>query len=116
MSVLSPTDLPEPVAPAMSRCGILARSTRCVSPSMVLPMGTGSAIAPPRPASRNFFFSSVERSRTISRERFGISTPMELLPGIGAMMRMPAAASAIARSFSSAVMRLILTPAAGVSS
>ena len=32
------------------------------------------------------------------------------------MMRMPGAASAIARSSSSAVMRLILTPGAGVSS
>ena len=116
MRALTPTDLPEPVAPATRRCGILARSSTNTPPSMVFPMGTGRAIFPARAASRNVAVARSWRSRTISRVRFGISTPMELLPGIGAMMRMPGAASAIARSSSSAVIRLILTPGAGVSS
>ncbi len=116
MIALRPTDLPDPVAPAMSRWGVLARSSMNTSPSMVFPMGAGRAILPARAASRKVAVESICLKRTISRVRFGISTPMALLPGIGAMMRMPGAASAIARSSSSAVMRLILTPGAGVSS
>ena len=36
------TDLPEPVVPATSRCGILARSTMTGSPPMVLPSAMAS--------------------------------------------------------------------------
>ncbi|MNH46156.1 hypothetical protein D3C85_1867220 [compost metagenome] len=35
--VLTPTDLPEPVVPATSRCGILARFTTTGSPAMSWP-------------------------------------------------------------------------------
>ena len=69
------------------------------SPSIVFPMATGSAMAFDAPgpfpsrrlASLNFLVASICRRRTSSRERFGISTPMAVLPGIGAMMRMPEA-------------------------
>ena len=40
--VLIATDLPEPVVPAISRCGIRARSTTTGSPPMVLPRQSGS--------------------------------------------------------------------------
>ena len=42
--VLIATDLPEPVVPAMSRCGMRARSTTTGSPPMVLPRQSGSLI------------------------------------------------------------------------
>ena len=38
--VFRPTDLPEPVVPATSKCGILARSATTGSPPMVLPSTT----------------------------------------------------------------------------
>ena len=40
--VLRPTDLPEPVVPATSKWGILARSAITGSPPMVLPSATDS--------------------------------------------------------------------------
>ena len=40
--VLMATDLPEPVVPAISRCGMRARSTMTGSPPMVLPRQSGS--------------------------------------------------------------------------
>ena len=40
--VLMATDLPEPVVPAISRCGMRARSTITGSPPMVLPRQSGS--------------------------------------------------------------------------
>ena len=42
---LSPTDFPCPVAPATSRCGILARSNMNTSLVMVFPMAQGSSMA-----------------------------------------------------------------------
>ena len=41
---LTVQDIPEPVAPAMSRCGILARSATTTFPSRSLPNAMGSAI------------------------------------------------------------------------
>ena len=43
MKALTPTDLPEPVVPATSRCGMRARSTTSGSPLIDLPSATGSA-------------------------------------------------------------------------
>ena len=43
MMVFTQTDLPEPVAPAMSRCGIFARSAMTGFPSRSLPSAMGSA-------------------------------------------------------------------------
>ena len=46
MIVLMHTDLPEPVAPAISRCGIFARLHRIGAPAMSLPsaMPSGEVI------------------------------------------------------------------------
>lgn len=83
-------DLPAPVAPATRMCGIFARLAITVWPSTSLPMPTISGC-----------MSSAavrERSRsprlTISRSRFGISTPTADLPGIGLMIRTSALATA----------------------
>ena len=40
--VLIATDLPEPVVPAISMCGVRARSMMTGSPPMVLPRQSGS--------------------------------------------------------------------------
>ncbi len=75
-------DLPEPVDPATSRWGILARFATTKPPSTSLPspmvMGcTLFVLAPER---------STSPKETISRSLFGISTPIALLPGIGERM------------------------------
>ena len=74
------TDLPEPVAPAIIPWGIFLRSSV-----------TGFPVKPsPRTASNGdveFINSSVpitSEMRTGLVFRFGISIPIELLPGIGA--------------------------------
>ena len=41
---LRPTDLPDPVVPATSKCGIGARSAMTGSPAMFLPRISGSAM------------------------------------------------------------------------
>ena len=38
----TPTDLPDPVVPAISKCGILAKSATTGKPAMSLPMATVS--------------------------------------------------------------------------
>ena len=40
--VLMATDFPEPVVPAISRCGMRARSTSTDSPPIALPRQSGS--------------------------------------------------------------------------
>ncbi len=107
--VLSPTDLPCPVAPAMSRWGILARSAMNTSLVMVFPKAMGRSIS----LFRNF---SVERRAligTISFFLFGTSIPMVPLPGIGAMIRIPRAARLRAMSSSRFLILEMRTPASG---
>ena len=41
--VFKPTDLPEPVVPATSKCGMAARSAMIGSPAISLPRMIGSA-------------------------------------------------------------------------
>ena len=55
----------------------------------------------------------VSRIGTILGTELGISMPMEPLPGIGAMIRMPMAATLSAMSSSRFFILLILTPTAG---
>ncbi len=45
--VLIATDLPEPVVPAINRCGMRVRSTITGSPPIVLPRQSGSFAAVP---------------------------------------------------------------------
>ena len=72
-TVLIKTLLPLPVAPAISRCGILARSSTTVSPPLPLPRTMGSfALA------RSLWNSSLSitlRSVTSAGVGFGTSMP-----------------------------------------
>ena len=110
--VLRPTDLPEPVVPAMRRCGIRWRSTQYGTPSMFLPRPSGRN----PPAEANASDSSRSRSQTVARSLFGTSMPTTPLPGIGAMMRIRVALSAIVSSLSRFSMRASFTPATGENS
>ena len=109
MSALTMTLLPEPVAPAMSRCGILARSTAWAVPATSRPRANVSV----EPDALKSTSSRIRRRATTLKSLFGISMPTALLPGIGASIRSERAARAIARSSDSASIRLTLTSGAG---
>src|SRR3989344_1026714 len=89
------TDFPEPVAPAIRRCGILFKFPKCGLPVMSRPIEIkrGSFEL------RNSSVSRRELNPTVVRELLGISIPTKDLPGIGASMRMGCAASARDKSF-----------------
>ncbi len=87
---LMPLDLPAPVAPAMSMCGVDARSRNTAFPAMSLPIATSSVLEAD-------CASADERrspSATSCRWWFGTSTPIAERPGIGARMRTSVAAIA----------------------
>ena len=90
--VLMHPDFPEPVVPAISRCGIRARSVQTGAPEMSFPSQTASGLAP---AGRS---SKMSPSVTRFGVRFGSSTPTACLPGIGARIRISVVASAYERS------------------
>ena len=89
------TLLPEPVAPAISRWGISARSTAIGWPDTSSPraMASGEMIA------LNALDSITPRSDTRETDSLGTSRPTTDRPGTGASMRMGEAARARARSF-----------------
>jgi hypothetical protein len=103
-------DLPEPVVPAISRCGMRARSVQTALPEMSLPSQTLSGLAV---AGRS---SKMSPSVTIRGLRFGTSTPTACLPGIGARMRISVVASAYERSSLRAATLLTFVPGASWSS
>ena len=112
MIVLMHTDLPEPVAPAMSTCGIFAMSATTGAPEIPLPSATAVG-----DFSRIISgLSSTSRRETVSIFSFGISMPTAGLPGIGASMRTPSAAMFSAMSSTRFTMRETFTPGAGCSS
>ena len=107
MIELMQTLLPLPVAPAMRRCGIFARSAATGSPETPLP----SAIAS---FEREFALLKAVLSITLRMATsevvvFGTSMPTTGFPGTGASMRIVGAASARARSFAKLVMRFTRT-------
>ena len=81
-------DLPEPVVPAISRCGMRARSVQTELPEMSLPSQTLSGLAVPGRSSK------MSPRVTMRGLRFGTSTPTACLPGIGARIRISVVASA----------------------
>ena len=87
---LTKLDLPEPVEPATSRCGIFARFHEMYSPSMSLP----SAITSGWWSRRVDGSVSTSARRTISRSVLGTSMPTADLPGIGASIRTLSVATA----------------------
>ncbi len=103
------TDLPEPVVPATSTCGALARSITYGIPSMSLP----SAIVSLLLARWNTSCSTISLRNTVSRSRFGTSMPTTPLPGMGATMRTRIASIAIARSSASEAIFDTLMPGPG---
>ncbi len=103
-------DLPEPVVPAMSRCGMRERSVQTALPEMSLPSQTLSGLAA---CGRS---SKTSPSVTRFGEALGTSTPTACLPGIGARMRISVVASAYERSSFSAATFATFVPGASCSS
>ncbi len=112
ISALTMTLLPEPVAPAIRRCGIFARSAARAWPATSRPSAKAmrDGIAATSGSSR------IRRMATTLKSMFGISIPTTDLPGMGASIRMVRAASAIARSSASPSIRLTLTDGSGSTS
>ena len=105
----TPTDFPEPVVPATSRCGIFARSATIGWPE----------ISCPRASVNGDFDSSktVDESTslklTISLSSLGISMPTTDLPGITSTTRTLITDKERARSLAKLEMRDTLMPGAG---
>ena len=110
-SALRQPDLPEPVVPAISRCGMRARSVQTAAPEMSLPSQTET-----RARRRRQVGSKMSPSVTRFGERFGSSTPTACLPGIGARIRISVVASAYERSSFSAATFATFVPGASWSS
>jgi len=106
---LSPTLFPVPVAPAMSRCGILSILVATGWPRRSLPS--------PRVRREsdwtNSFEETISRRLTISRCSLGISMPTTSRPGMGATIRMEMADNARAKSSERPTIFDSLIPGAG---
>ena len=107
MMVLMQTLLPEPVAPAISTWGILARSATTGRPRTSRPSAIGSALF--SSALRYSLDSSRPRKATTLVSPFGTSMPITGRPGTGASTRIDGAESASARSLARRVMRFTRT-------
>ncbi len=112
IKVLMQTDLPEPVAPAISMWGILAMSDTTAFPAMSLP--TAKAILEGK--SWNSLLSRRSRSATAMVSLLGTSMPIAAFPGIGASIRMSVAARCILISSDSPTIFETFTPCSGCSS
>ena len=106
----TPTDLPEPVVPATSRWGILARLATMGLPPISFPRANVSG----EEDSVNTLAPSTSLRRTISRSSLGISMPTTDLPGITSTTRTLSTARDRARSFARLEILLTLTPGAGL--
>ena len=104
----TPTDLPEPVVPATSKCGILAKSTTTGLPEISAP----NTIVNGDEADWNDSPSITSLNRTISRFLLGNSRPITDLPGITSTTRTEIADMARAKSLDKVVILLTLTPGA----
>ena len=104
------TDLPEPVAPAISICGIFAISAIIVFPAISLP--TPNDIADW--LSLNSLDSTSSLKYTLPASLLGTSIPIAALPGIGASILMSARLSLI--SSDKETILLTLTPCSGCNS
>ena len=109
---LTQTLLPEPVAPATRRCGILARLAAIEAPETSRPRAKVRGLV----AASMFVSSTSGRKPTTSLTAFGISMPTTSLPGIGASIRIERADRAIARSSARASIRETLTWCSGLTS
>ena len=108
---MRPTDLPDPVVPATSKCGMAARSATMGSPAISLPRMIGRLPL----ASAKAAQAASSLKLTICRSALGNSIPITVLPGMGETRALIAL---ILRAISSArpTTRLALMPGAGSSS
>ena len=106
------TDFPEPVVPAIKRCGIFDKSKVAISPDVVLPTARANFDS----AEANFSELIMDLKYTISGLRLGISIPTEDFPGIGAITLTRLASITLAKSSDKATNLLTLTPSAGSTS
>ena len=105
------TLLPDPVDPAISRCGMASRAAALMRPLMSLPSGMVRCECD----CENSSLSSIWRRAMSSRRVFGTSMPTVGLPGMRSI-RMDSACSPRQRSSVRLVMRLYLMPASGLNS
>ena len=110
--VLMQTDLPEPVAPAISIWGIFAISVVTIFPAISFP----TAKARFDGNSLNSLDSSKSRSATAEFSLFGTSIPTAALPGIGASIRISVAARFSLISSARPTILLTFTPCSGCNS
>ena len=103
------TDLPEPVVPAIKRCGILAKFATTALPEISLPTANVSGSV----AFFHSLLSITPRSRTSADFAFGNSTPTERVPGIGASILILSTARFNANSLSRAKIFDKFTPCGG---
>ena len=96
------TDLPEPVEPAISKCGILDKSASIGLPIISLPKAMFNLPSP--------LVKSISLILTALTDEFGISIPIVFLPGIGAWILTSLAAIARAISLLMLVIRFTLVP------
>ena len=78
MIVFMQTDFPEPVVPAISRCGMDVRSPIIGVPEILFPKAIGSLIS----FLENFSLDIISLKVTSSLFSLGISIPTVFLPGI----------------------------------
>ena len=107
--VLMHTLLPDPVAPAIKRCGIFARSATTGLPEMSLPTAKASFEA----SLLNSLESIISLMVTVSLVSFSTSIPTAALPGIGASILMLLALRFKAISSERLTILETLTPMAG---
>ena len=105
------TDLPEPVAPAIMTCGILAISPTITLPAISLPTTKDSLLF--LQLSLNFSLSISSLIETTSVTLLGTSTPIADFPGIGASILTPEVAKFNAISSARLVILDTLIPAYG---
>ncbi len=103
------TLFPDPVAPAINRCGIFIRSAIIGLPAISFPREMVILDA----ASINSGHSRISRRYTMEMSLLGTSIPRADLPGIGASMRTSWAARLRAISSASRTILLTLMPGAG---
>ena len=109
MIVLIHTDLPEPVAPAISKCGILAISATMTWPAISFPVQNEIFDA----WSWNSLDSTRSRNGIVTFSLFGTSIPMADFPGIGASKRISGTARFNLISSASPRILLTFTPISG---
>ena len=71
--VLIQTDLPDPVVPAISRCGIFPKFNVLISPEVVFPIAKVSSDF----ASANSGLFTTDLKKTVAGFRLGITIPTE---------------------------------------